>query len=968
MANQKLRGDISLELAKTISEQANNAFNDGSMFEDVTPTTRDLLNHWFGESYTDSRTFNFHEGQRQSILNVIYLHEVLKINDVLDIYTKVDSDLIPSVNLADLKKEKYSYPKYAIKMATGTGKTWVMHALMIWQLLNAKHEDSYSGRYTKNFLIVAPGIIVYDRLLDAFKGKIKEGTQERDEKTNDFYSNEELFLPPAYKEEIIRFIQNNTATKEEIGKKITGEGLIAITNWHLFLSKEEEELEDEEYDESLAMENSQAFLKSLLPARPGTAAGNALDRLDRNYLRGNEIDYLAELPNLMVINDEAHHIHEIKKDEEKKWQEGLSFIAKNKLDKFMQLDFSATPYYVKGTGASQRKIYFPYIITDFDLRVAISEGLVKTLLIDKRQEITDIGNLEFNAIREGGKVIALSQGQKTMLTAGLSKLKRWEEEFIKLDQNKHPKMLVICEDTSVTPFVERFLTEECGLNEKDVLRIDSNKKGEISEDEWKVLKEKLFNIDKHASPKVIISVLMLREGFDVNNICVIVPLRATQAPILLEQTIGRGLRQMWRGKEYEEHKRENRINILNKKIAPNSSIDMLSIVEHPAFMNFYNDLLNEGLAGIEESKNPIDKPIGDIIRVELKENYKDYDLFWPIVIKDIEEEIKPISLDVNSLNDFEAFTLEQLQNIIATRGEVFISQEITVGTQFGRYEVDKNLFNAQTYNEYLQKILKLITNRFEKDRRTKKVFPMLQINEAEIVALVDRYIRRRLFDREFNPFEGYNWKILLVQNGVVTQHIIKEMSKAIYEMQNSVDISDAIIGKRWFSEIDTIRIRDKYSIEVSKTIFNKISYPSNSGGLEKAFIEFLDRDADVLSFIKINETQHRFASIYYIRFDGLLANYSPDFLVQTQEKFYIIETKGQDRIDSRNVKQKQLATLEWCKKINSLDPELREMKEWVYILLKETDFYQWSKNGATLTDICQLALVSYSSVQGILFE
>ncbi|HHT04528.1 MAG TPA: DEAD/DEAH box helicase family protein, partial [Bacteroidales bacterium] len=213
MANQKLRGDISLELAKTISEQANNAFNAGSMFEDVTPTTRDLLNHWFGESYTDSRTFNFHEGQKQSILNVIYLHEVLKIKDVLDIYSKVDSDLIPFVNLADLKKEKYSYPKYAIKMATGTGKTWVMHALMIWQLLNAKHEDSYSGRYTKNFLVVAPGIIVYDRLLDAFKGKIKEGTQERDEKTNDFYSNGDLFLPEAYKEEIIRFIQNNTVTK-----------------------------------------------------------------------------------------------------------------------------------------------------------------------------------------------------------------------------------------------------------------------------------------------------------------------------------------------------------------------------------------------------------------------------------------------------------------------------------------------------------------------------------------------------------------------------------------------------------------------------------------------------------------------------------------------------------------------------------------------------------------------------------
>ena len=302
MANQKLRGDISLELAKVVSEQANNAFNDGSMFEDVTPTTRDLLNHWFGESYTDSRTFNFHEGQKQSILNVIYLHEVLKIKDVLDIYAKVDSDLIPFVNLADLKKEKYSYPKYAIKMATGTGKTWVMHALMIWQLLNAKHEDSYSGRYTKNFLVVAPGIIVYDRLLDAFKGKIKEGTQERDEKTNDFYSKGDLFLPEAYKEEIIRFIQNNTVTKDEIGKKITGEGLIAITNWHLFLRKEASEQEEE------LLESYESLVKDIFPARPGTSAGNSLDQLDRQYLRGTELEYLADLPNLLVINDEAHHI------------------------------------------------------------------------------------------------------------------------------------------------------------------------------------------------------------------------------------------------------------------------------------------------------------------------------------------------------------------------------------------------------------------------------------------------------------------------------------------------------------------------------------------------------------------------------------------------------------------------------------------------------------------------------------
>jgi type III restriction enzyme len=966
MAKKQLNGDIPLELAKIISEETNNAFNDGSLFEQVTPTTRDLIKFWFCEPHTETRNINFHEGQRQSILNTIYLHEVLKVENVLDIYNRVAEDLLPFVNMVDLKKEKYSYPKYAIKMATGTGKTWVMHALMIWQLLNAKHEEQYSSRYTKNFLIVAPGIIVYDRLLDAFKGKIKEGTQERDERKNDYYSNEDLFLPPAYKEEIISFIQNNTVTKDEIGKKITGEGLIAITNWHLFLSR------DEELDEELETEelyNGRSVIKDLLPARPGKSDGNSLEQLDRQYLRGNELDYLAELPNLMVINDEAHHIHENKVNgeiEEVEWQEGLNFIARNKLDKFMQVDFSATPYDTVGSGRNTSKRYFPYIITDFDLKTAILKGFVKTILIDKRQEITDLQGLDFKAIREGKKVISLSYGQILMLRAGLEKIKKLEEDFVKLDQTKHPKMLVMCEDTSVTEPVEKFLIEE-GLNEQDVLRVDSNRQGEIGEKEWKVLKEKLFNVDKYSSPKVIVSVLMLREGFDVNNICVIVPLRASNAPILLEQTIGRGLRQMWRGKDYEEHKRENRINVFNKKISPNSYIDMLSIVEHPAFMNFYDDLLNEGLAGIEESEQPINNPIGDIIKVELKEDYRDYDLYWPIVIKDVEEDIKPIELDINNLNIFDAFTLEQLQKAIITQGEVFISKEITVGTQFGKYEVNANLFNALTYNEYLQKILKTITNRIDKDGRKTRELPMLQINEVEIVGLIDKYIRRRLFEREFNPFENNNWKILLVQNGVVTQHIIKEIGKAIFKMQNNIEVSDAIIEKRFFSEVNALRIREDYYLDVSKTIFDKLGYPSNKGRLEKSFIEFLDLDADVESFIKINETQHRFSSIFYIRQDGLLSNYSPDFLVKTNDKYYVIETKGEDKKNDSNVKQKQLATIEWCKKINSLNPEFRDNREWEYILLAENDFYTWKNNSASLIDICKYAKVVETAVQGTLF-
>lgn len=95
---------------------------------------------------------------------------------------------------------------------------------------------------------------------------------------------------------------------------------------------------------------------------------------------------------------------------------------------------------------------------------------------------------------------------------------------------KNPKMLVVCEDTNVSPFVVDFLMTE-DLAEEDVLRIDSDAKGNVKEKEWKEVETKLFDLDHHTSPKVIVSVLMLREGFDVNNICVIVPLRASNAPI-----------------------------------------------------------------------------------------------------------------------------------------------------------------------------------------------------------------------------------------------------------------------------------------------------------------------------------------------------------------------------------------------------------------------------------------------------
>jgi type III restriction enzyme len=94
--------------------------------------------------------------------------------------------------------------------------------------------------------------------------------------------------------------------------------------------------------------------------------------------------------------------------------------------------------------------------------------------------------------------------------------------------------------------------------------------------------------------------------------------------------------------------------------------------------------------------------------------------------------------------------------------------------------------------------------------------------------------------------------------------------------------------------------------------------------------------------------------------------YHPDFILVTKQKVYVIETKGQDKIKDENVKQKQLATLAWCSKINKVSPDNRMGKTWEYILLSENHFYSYQTNGATITEICELAKVSEANVKGML--
>lgn len=956
--------DIPLQFAQQLTNIVNQLWAEGTYMQSVSPITQDLLRYWFSPAFCDERNINFHEGQKQAILNTIYCHEILKTTSVFDMYQQISNGIMDSNFLHIIEKSKYTHPKYCVKMATGTGKTWVMNALFLWQYLNAKYNEAKDTcTFTKNFLFVAPGLIVYERLLDSFLGKEDENGIRHFE-TSDLKQNKNVFIPEKYRDAIFSFVQNNVIKKEEIGKKITGEGIIAITNWHL-LAGVDEDVDDTNIS---PLANPEKIVTDLLPITPGITTGHSLESLDNKYLNGGELDYLRSLKNICVFNDEAHHIHENKNAgiiEEVEWQKSLNYISDTKTNEFIQIDFSATPYNVTGSGDKRTKHYFPHTIVDYGLKSAIRAGLVKTIAIDKRKEIMSLSSedIDFKAVRNGKDVISLSDGQRLMLRAGLARLKILEDEFTKIDSNKHPKMLVMCEDTKVSPLVKEFLLLE-GLNDEDVIQIDSDKKGSIKPDEWKKTKQELFNIDKKSSPKIVVSVLMLREGFDVSNICVIVPLRSSKAPILLEQTIGRGLRLMWREPDYDEIKKENRHKMLDLKQEPNGYYDILHIIEHPAFLQFYEDL-DKDMIFEENDKNSKGSILGDLITSELKENYQNYDFYIPSILKDREEILTPKDLSHNGYDVF-PWSLKQLLPMAQKqKGEVFEAQEMTVQTRFGDYRVNSNIFNSNSYNDFLSKIVNAITyNIVRLSSHSNKTFPTMQINQVSLVSVIDDYIRNRLFGQKFNPLDGDNWRVLMIAKVDIVRHIMKQISKTIFELQNNISVEDAVISKRYFSEIKSLKVRENFSLDIVKSIYQKTAYPSNKGEFERDFLLYADKDSKVERLLKINENYHTFASLRYIRTDGMLASYYPDFIVKIENNIYLVETKAQKDVSQENVIQKQKGALDWIKKTNELQPDDRMYSIWHYSILDDNTFYSWKNRGGSIKEMLDYCRLTNAKVAG----
>jgi type III restriction enzyme len=867
---------------------------------------------------------------------LIFCHEVLRnkqgghIESLRDLYEAVAPEAIDEFEHVRSALGDDDHIKYCMKLATGTGKTWIMQAALVWMHFNKLREKELppkSASYSYHFLVVAPGLIVLDRLLDALRGK-KDDRGNRDPNTRDL--NLELFMPdsyrPAFTPRILGPEDINEASEPTEGP------FVLVLNWHKIVPREKRA--------SLARE----------------IFGDDEDDKAETYL-----DYLASYPDMVVFNDEAHHAHDKAKRGGEKDLDAQWLIAVKKLrDKisgrhgrnaglFLQVDFSATPFY----GEGETKEYFAHIVYDYDLKHAMQGyspvtkqnlatlPLVKQLFVEEREAVggEQLKTLDFRAIREAesgtkrGKPIALSIGQKLLLQIGLSKLDQIASEFERLKIDKKPVLYVACEETDVADMVFEELAVKRDAKGRtwgdQILVIHSDKKHSVSEEEWEKVRHDLDTIDQPEAKnakRVVVNVMMLREGFDVRNICVAVVLRSTESDILLEQMVGRGLRLMFNDPTSIEMKADA-LKDIGEGRKPISLLDFLFVVEHPRFRTFYDNLRSEGYPNFPTGDSSTTKTTGDLERVPVDPaRVAKFDLGWPVQIHDEGKLPDPRVVDASKLPKYWATH----KNVKEEFGKIRIADVHEPTSRIvDTWGLTTDLFD---YDNFLRTVTDHIV--LHKDRKT----TALSSRRAELMDLIDTYVSQYMFDEPVDFTQEENYRVLV--HIPIHDHVVNTIRNAIADLLGKVGY-EAQANANWqcVSQIPEILVRAGTAVPTIKCIYPRAAPAPKGGGFEMRFMrEILERDGDVEAWSKL-EFKHEFVIRYRNEY-GILRDYYPDFIVRTKDKMYLVETKADRDMRTATVGRKARAAMGWCEAASRTKPpaDLTQPNEWEYVLLSEKTY------------------------------
>ncbi len=923
-----------LTLARTISAEVL-AWRNQGYHPFPSETTRQLLAHWFDRDEETGE--HFHECQRLAIETIVYLHEIQQIGSLKGLYEKFAPENLRLFKTIADDVDGALFLKYCIKSATGSGKTWVLAALIIWQYFNAVNAET-NAPYSAHFMIVTPGLEVRHRILDSFLGKRDPATGARDPATSDYRRG--LFIPASAEWRGRFALLDNVLQPADIRANTTPPDapFVAVTNWQQFAMPDD----------------SPSLAEQLGLASSDDPQGEVV------------ADFMTEHPDLIVLNDEAHHVHGKKtaRADELVWRRFMGVLHRRMKEKhgndaglFLQFDFSATPFY----GSGKHREYFSHIVYDYDLKDALRDMLVKQLFLEERTTRPGgpkLEDLDFHAERgEHRQAISLSLGQKRTIDIGVAKLAELTNDFRNKGLADKPVYMILCEDTTVADLVYDYLltckspggelfTQRALLlfhselkKEKHGYTPDEARGSSVSQGAART-HPTLESIDDNNDPlRVVVSVLALREGFDKNNICVICALRAGEADILLEQIVGRGLRLMFppykTDPTVQEAKRQA-VEALRRREKPDFALDFLYIVEHPRFRDFYDNLRKEGylIAAGDSSTTP---PTGDLIAVEAApDRLARHDIAWPLAVRE-EAKLPDIAgIDVATLPPF-SVPLETVRHTLASIA--ITDRHLETDTRAETWQLRDRNFNFDTFLAQTAKAISL-------QGRTR----VLSAKLADIAALVDNYVSSRLFRQPVDFSDEFNYKVLAdpqVQDFVratIQQRIFNLLGEIKYEVKGAW---------RRLSDLARIHVRQHHCVSTRRCVYPAMPISARFGGLERdVMATTLDGSPEVLAWCKL-QRRHGL-SIAYREDSGLRRNYEVDFILRTADSCFLLETKSDQDMTHPNVGLKAKAAGHWCASINGLAPpaDRDQPATWEYLLLPEAVYR--ANQGASFTALLPL--------------
>lgn len=853
------------------------------------------------------------------------------LQEALDILTQLASELELSKEV-DLKTElekvkafyptctdfERAFPSICFSIATGVGKTRLMGACIAYL---------YLEKGIKNFFVLAPNLTIYNKLIEDFGNS----------------SN-----PKYVFNGIADFVHNKPVI-------ITGDNYNQVSS--LF----------SETEIRINVFNVSKFARETKPTKEG--GKNIAPRIKRlsEYLGQSYWDYLSNLNDLVILMDEAHRYHADK-----------SRNAINELKPILGIELTATPFAEDGA-------QFRNVVYEYSLAQALTDGLyVKNPTIAKRRDFNANGRSaeEIEKIKLEDAISIHEDTKQELKLFALNTGKRLVKPFI----------LVVCRDTTHAKTVYDLVTSHDfyeGTYTNKVLQIDSTTRNED------IIEQQFISLEQEDNEiEIVIHVNMLKEGWDVTNLYTIVPLRAANASILVEQTIGRGLRLPFNGERTGNEKvdkltvvaHDNFDSVIAAAQDPNSILNKLKFIEideeqlnQRVEVITVQNTIQQNIQKEQEEVNKIIEPAQKQKQQNIVDAKKVLVSVIPFFntnsqVKKVDDLIKPEvkaqvmeavhkELYTGQTNLFAASILDEAngmyerlvadfkKNIIEIPRMDLVQGEATAS--FEDFDLNLTEFGYEQLNEEIVRIglkdRKMDVIEVKKGvyyGKPEKLLISELINFSEIdydtnADLLHKLAKQAIAELKKNLKDGEDLNTLVFQwRGAIANKMYQQMMEhfKLHEPEYiKPNVKPFTRIEEWnFTTLKNEGRKDYRddsfpAVQVSKYVFIgfekscHFEYKFDSR-TEQTLAMILENDKEVIKWLRPAPNQFR---IYWHHNSKI---YEPDFVVETADCIYLIETKRADEIPSNEVQEKAQAALKYCNYATEFTSE-NGGKHWKYVLI-----------------------------------